>query len=276
MSQALQSNPLAMIESVARRMPKDAADDWRLLMRDIVLANLTALSPGGNLIQIGGAKTNSSAPPVGVAHTVTGANGVYSVAISNPPTPAGNPIYHEISYSPLKSFTQGVVVAPVTTATNFQIAEPGGNFFFRLRSSFDKKTWTKYTLSSTEAIDANYVGSAALEPGATLNQTNYAVVNSQSVGGNSLITVDGTGGRFTPYTAVRGSVQSLRPSATIVGTELGSQQFVGWDGSQFHMLSALADVFPDDLEPVGSVVVGSGVAGGGGVKGGNGGRLTAV
>lgn len=276
MSQTIQGNPEAMVESVARSLPTGARDDFRTLMKQIVLGNLISLSPGGNLLQIGGPKSGGSAAPVGVAHTVTGANGVATVAITNPANSAPNSIWHEVSYSPVISFTKGVVTRPATTDTNITIPVSGVNAFYRLRSSFDQKTWTSYKLSSTSSIDAGLVESSAIAPGASFNQTNFAIVNSASDGGIDTVTVNGTGGTFTPYTAVKGSVQSLRPSATIVGTELGNDQFVGFDGSQFHLLSTLAGVFPDDLEPVGHVVVGSGTPGGGGVTGGNGGRLTAI
>ena len=92
MSQSIQSNPSALVESVARNLPPSARDDFRNLMNETVLANLTALSPGGNLLQIGGVKAGSSAPPVGVTHSVAGANTQLSVSISNPPTPQGQPI----------------------------------------------------------------------------------------------------------------------------------------------------------------------------------------
>lgn len=277
MSQAIQADALAKIESVARTLKPGAADDFRLLMRDVMLANLTYLSPGGNLLQFGGAKSGGAAAPTGVTHTIEGANGQYSVAIQNPPTSQGSPIWHEISYSSLKSFTGPTTTTlEPTTATSATIAEPGGNFFFRLRSSYDKVNWSNYQLAEQSSIPANYVGAAATEPGVPLNQSNFAFVNSQPSAGVPTVSINGVGGTYSPYTAVRGGIQSLRPSATIVGTELGSTQFVGFDGSQFHLSPNLASILDDNLEPVGSVVVGSGVAGGGGANGGNGSRMTAL
>ncbi len=274
MSQSLQSNPSALVESIARNLPPSARDDFRNLMNECVLANLTALSPGGNLLQIGGPKAGSSAPPVGVSHQATGANGVVTVSIANPSTPQGTPIWHEYSYSPLASFTKNVTTLPPTTSTSITIPAVGANVFGRLRSSFDRKTWTKYQLSSTSPIDAGYVESSALSAGAAFNQTNFALVQSQTSGGATTIAVNGTGGNFTPYTAVKGSIQSMRPSATIVGLELGTNQFLGWDGEQFQISPSLAGVFPDDLEPVGAITAGSSTPGGGGASGGNGGRMT--
>lgn len=277
MSQTIQSNPQALIESIARVLPPGAKDDARQFFQ-LLVDNLTALSPGGNLLRIGGVQQNASAPPQGVAHSVSAANGVATVKIVNPQTPGGTQIWHEISYSPLKSFTQNVTTEEPTTSTSVTIPQSGVSAFYRIRSSYDKKSWTNYTLSSTSTIDAGLVGSSAIEPASVLNQTNYAFVNSQAAGSGSIVTVNGSGGTFAPYTSIRGSQSFLRPSATIVGVELGSSQFVGYDpkANQFHILPTLAEAMPDNYEPVGYVQVGSGTPGGGGTYGGNGGRLTAV
>jgi hypothetical protein len=273
MSQTIQSNPQAMVESIARVLPPSAKDDFRTLMNEVFLANLTALSPGGNLIQPGGPSAGSSTGPAGVTHTVTGANGVATIAITNPPNNKQT-IYHEISYSPVISFTKNVTTQPPTTATSITIPQSGVLAYYRLRSSFDKKTWTDYQMAQTSPVDAGLVESSAMAAGAAFNQTNYAQVNSQTSGPAQTITINGPGGIFSPYTAVRGATQARRPSATIIGTQLGPTQFVGWDGKQFKPLSTLAGVLADNLEPVGAVVVGSGTSGGGGVRGNNGGRLT--
>ena len=274
MSQTIQSNPRAMVESIARVLPPHARDDFRLLMNEVLLANLTALSPGGNLIQPGGAKPSASAPPAGVTHSVVGANAQYSVSITNPPG-TSTPIYHELSYSPVVSFSKGVQTLPVTTNTSLQLPSPGGNYFFRLRSSYDKKTWSNYRLTDVKPIDAGLVESSTMAPGAAFNQTNFAVVSPTTAGAEA-ISISGPNGQFTPYTAVRGSTQSLRPSATIVGTQFGPSVFVGWDGTQYQPKNTLAEVLADDLEPVGMVELGGSTSGGGGTSGSNGGRLTAV
>ena len=272
MSQTIQANPQALVESVARMLPPSSRDDFRNLMNEIVLANLTALSPGGNLIQAGGTKANASAPPKGVTHAVSGANAVYSVEIANP-AGARTPIYHEISYSPLASFTKNVTTLPATTNTSVSIQSPGGNYYFRLRSSFDKKSWSDYQINKVAPIDAGYVSSEAISPAATFNQTNFATVQWGLAGTSPSVSISGTGGPFTPYVAQKGASQSLRPSATIIGTPQARDQFVGWDGSQFRLAGTLADILADGLEPVGAVFAGSGVPGGGGVTGANGGRL---
>jgi hypothetical protein len=275
MSQTVQANPKALIESLVKGLQPESQDDARNLLTT-VLDNLTALSPGGNLLQPGGIKAGSAAAPVGVTHTVTGANAAFNVAITNPPSSSSKPIYHEISYSPLVSFTKGVTTMPPTTATSVAIPAPGSSGFFRIRSSYDQTNWSPYQLSSTSPIDAGLVESSAISDGAAFNQTNYAVVSSAAAGSGANITISGTGGPFTPYTRVKGPAQSTRPSATIVGLAESTDQFVGWDGSQYQLRSTLASTLPDALEPVGKVTIGSGEVGGGTAVGGNGGRLTAV
>ena len=91
MTQTIQSNPQALIESVARVLPPSAQEDFRNLL-SVVMDNLTAQAPGGNLLQQGGAQQGSSAPPVGVTFAVDGANGVFSIAFVDPPTAKPNTI----------------------------------------------------------------------------------------------------------------------------------------------------------------------------------------
>jgi hypothetical protein len=203
---------------------------------------------------------------------------VATVAISNPPSALPGSIWHRIRYAPNVSFIgKNVTTLPETTATSVTIPQSGVNAFYQLQSSHDKVTWSpwQFPTSGPVAIDAGLVGSQAMEPGASFNQTNYAVVNSTGDTPDSIVTIDGSGGRFTPYTAIKGGAESSRPSATIVGLPSGTGRFVGWDGAQFRLVPTLANVLADNLEPVGAVLVGDSTQpGGGGSAGGNGGRLT--
>lgn len=254
MSTTVQANPQALIESMARSFPASSQDDVRNLM-NLVMNNLTYLSPGGNLLQAGGAQQGSSAPPSGVTFTASGANGVISIAITDPTTAKPNSVWHEISYGTLVSFTQNVTTMSPTTNTTLSIPASGQSLFVRLRSSFDKVTWSAYQLASTSAIDAGLVESSAMAPAAAFNQTNFGVVNSQASGSAAAVTISGTGGDLTSYPAVKGSTQVIRPSATVVGVEPESEQFVAWDGTGFQLKPTLAGVLADGLEPVGAVSV---------------------
>lgn len=255
MSQTVQSNPEALIENIARNLPPSVQDDFRNLLSNVVLANLTAQAPGGNLIQIGGAQQGSSAAPVGVNFTVAGANGAFSVAFIDPSTAKPNTIWHELSYSTIVSFTKNVTTMAPTTNSTANVPAPGQSYFFRIRSSFDKKTWSPYQLLSTTAVDAGLVEATAMTPAAAFNQSNFAEVNSVAAGAGAQVTISGTGGLLTSYSAVRGTTQGLRPSATIVGVIPGSEQFVGWDGKSFQLKPTLAGVLADNLEPVGKASV---------------------
>ena len=58
------------------------------------------------------------------------------------------PIWHELSYATSPDFKQGLTVLDPTTNTNFPvIANPGSKLYFRLRSSFNGKTWGSYMRS---------------------------------------------------------------------------------------------------------------------------------
>lgn len=254
MSPSVQSNPQALIESVARILPPSAQEDFRNLLH-VVVDNLTSLSPGGNLLQPGGAPTGASAAPAGVTLAASGANGVITIAITDPATAKPNSIWHEISYGPLVSFTQNVTTLPATTSAAVSLPAPGQSYFVRLRASFDRKSWSAYQLASSTAISAGLVESGAMAPAAAFNQTNYGQVNSQASGGAAAVTISGTGGPLTSYAAVKGATQVVRPSATIVGVTPGSQQFVAWDGTSFVLKPTLASVFLNNLEPVGKVSV---------------------
>lgn len=255
MSQTVQSPLLTQVESIARSLPAKAQEDFRQLMGGII-DNVTALSPGGNLLKIGGPAAGSSKAPTGVTHAVAGANGQLSVQITNPQTPQGTQILHEFSYSPVVSFKGTVTTLPPTTATSFQVPAVGQAVYTRLRSSYDGVNWSNYTLSSTTPTDAGFVESSAMSSGGAFNQTNFAEVGSQVGGsGTALVTIGGPGGPLTPYAAVKGTAQVTRPSATVAGVAPNSTQFVGYDGTTFRLKPTLAAVLADDLEPVGKVSV---------------------
>jgi hypothetical protein len=269
---AVQATPNAQIESVARRLPPDTQDDFRTLMTGI-LANSVAQAPGGILLRPGGTPAGAGTAPVGVQASISGANGVFTVTFVNPAGSGANQtIYNEVSYSPLQSFTQNVTTLPATTGPTVSVPAPGATYFFRWRSSYDQKTWSAYKLIQASAVSAGLVESSAISSGAAFNQTNFAEVNSQASGTSAIsdvlgldrthqsaryctVTISGTGGPLSSLVAQKGVVQSVRPSATVAGVAPGSEQFVGWDGSQYQLQPTLASVLADNLEPIGKVSV---------------------
>ena len=132
----------------------------------------------------------STVPPPLASAAAVGANGAYQVNIANPSQAANATIYHEISYSPVKNFSQGVTTLPHSAQTSVVVPTPGTSGFIRFRSSYDKVHWNSYQLVQNTAVDAGLQSSAATEPAVVLNQSNYATVTAEgSVGGAPTIKV---------------------------------------------------------------------------------------
>jgi hypothetical protein len=222
---------------------------------------------------------NIATPPQG-AISVAGSNGAFNYAITPAPTTNAGVLYHEVSYSPNKGFANGVQTLPVSTSTSGVVNAPGQNMFFRVRSSYNKSVFNQPTLHGQTAVSSGLISSAAIANGAALAQTNLATVTSSQPSGTASIIVQGAGGTLTSAVALKGGVQSVLPPATIVGNALGSNNFVGYDGSNYVVKPTLGAVLLDNLTPVGKVIVPGqttpGQDGGGGAQAGNGGRLTAV
>lgn len=218
----------------------------------------------------------STVPPPLASAAAVGANGAYQVNIANPSQAANATIYHEISYSPVKNFSQGVTTLPVSANNTVSIPAPGQAPFVRIRSSYDGSTWNTHQLIQQTAVQAGLQSSAACEPGTVLNNWNYANVVGQGAPGQvPLIQVYGPNGPYHGYTAGRGTTQVSRPSATILNTDYSENQIVAFDGKRFQISPVLPGVLKDSWEPVGLAQV-NGTPGGGGIKGGNGARLTAI
>lgn len=196
-------------------------------------------------------------PPVGTIE-VTGANGVFTIAVTNATQSLNKTIYNELSYSPSSSFSTGVVVLPASTATHQTLPAPGITVYWRLRSSYDQSNWNAYTrLSGT--VSSGLQSSAASNHATVLNQTNYASVDSVAVGGTANIRIFGKGGPLTQYPSVKGSIETILPSATIINVPLSSQQVVGYDGNNYQVRGTLPEQLLDTIVPTGAVsVVGGG------------------
>ena len=219
---------------------------------------------------------SSTTPPPPATAEAQGANGVISLQITNPAQAAKATIYHEVSYSNVKNFSQGVTTLPVSANNTVSIPAPGQAPFVRIRSSYDGSTWNTHQLVQQTAVQAGLQSSAACEPGTVLNNWNYANVVGQGAPGQvPLIQVYGPNGPYHGYTAGRGTTQVSRPSATILNTDYTENQIVAFDGKRFQISPVLPGVLKDSWEPVGLAQV-NGAPGGGGIKGGNGARLTAI
>lgn len=212
------------------------------------------------------APTNSpqepaSAPPPAATLSVTGANGAFNFAITNPAQSINKTIYHELSYSSQASFVggSGVTTLPVSTATKGTVPAPGVTAYWRIRSSYDQTNWNSYQVVPG-TISAGLQSSAASEAATVLNQTNYANVDSVAVGGSANVRIYGKAGPNTQYPSVKGSSETILPSATVVNVPLSSSQVVGFDGSSYQVRGTLPEVLEDGMTPVGAVsVVGGGI-----------------
>jgi hypothetical protein len=210
------------------------------------------------LSPVNSAQTPASAPPATATLSVTGANGSYDLAITNPPQSINKSIFHEISYSSKSNFSQGVATLPVSTATKLSLALPGATVYFRIRSSFDQTNWNSYQAQAS-AVSSGLQSSAATENANVLNQTNYANVDSVSVGASANVRIYGKAGPATQYPAVKGAAETILPSATIINVPLSSTQVVGFDGTDYQVRGTLPEVLADGTTPTGSLsVVGGG------------------
>ena len=222
-----------------------------------------------------GSQKPSTTPPPAATATAAGANGAITVQITNPSQAAKATIYHEVSYSTVKNFSQNVTTLPASPAGSVTIPAPGQAPFIRIRSSYDGSTWNSHQLIQNTAVNAGLQSSAGSEPATVLNNWNYANVVGGGVGGTPTIQVYGPNGPYSGYTAGRGSTQMSRPSATIMNTSYKQNQIVAFDGKQFQLASTLPGAMNDSWEPVGQAGT-QAAPGGGGNMGGNGARLTAI
>ena len=270
------SDIYSLIESVCK--PRPNINDLRdLLISFAKQHELHNNVTGTNWLNpTSGAQKAGNTPPPAASAIVDGANGAYTVHVTNPSQASNATIYHEVSYAPVKNRSQNVTVLPHTAQTAIAVPTPGTKSFLWLRSSYDRVHWNQHQLIQNTAVDAGLQSSAASSNAMVLNQSNYATVTAKgSVGGAPTIEVHGPAGPYNGYVHVKGTVQSTRPSATIVNGTYQETALVAWDGKQFQVGSSLPEVFPDSWEPVGQAVV-NGPPGGGGPTGGNGSRLTAI
>jgi len=239
---------LAQINSAAR-----GNSDLRETLTSIHLAlqSLYAQTGSAPIAKVDTRAATFTLPPSPSQLRVTGANGSFSVAITNS---ASAPVYNELSSSPLANFVSGVTVYPVNTNTSFVLPNPGATLYFRVRSSYNQQNWSSY-LVQPGAVSAGLVSSAATASNLSLNQSNYATVDSVAGGGTATVRVYGSGGAGTSWASVLGSNSKVIPAGTIMNVAYAANGFVVWDGQKYQMKPQLAQTFPDTWLPVGKVSV---------------------
>lgn len=205
-----------------------------------------------------------SGAPAASQLTVRGANGQFNISIalpqaaggsSAPKNPTNTPIYHEVSNSPASNFAAGVTTYPASTNTSYVIPNPGATLYWRLRSSYDQKTWNSYSVLPGGAISAGKQSSAATENNVALNQSNFATVDSIADGATATVRIYGSGGVGTSWSRIVGESSQAIPAGTILNVAYGSDAYVIWDGAQYRLKSSLTETFADSWVPVGKVSV---------------------
>lgn len=218
----------------------------------------------GPIQKVDTAAVQFSGPPPQSRLSVSGANGQFVVSIalpqaasaaSAPKNPTNAPIYHEISSSPAANFSSGVTVYPVSNNTSFVFPNPGATLYWRLRSSFDQKTWNSYSVLPGGAIGAGKQSSAATGNNVALNQSNFATVDSIADGAAATVRIYGSGGVGTSWSRIVGENSQAIPAGTILNVPYGRDAYVIWDGEQYQLKSSLTETFADSWVPVGKVSV---------------------
>lgn len=229
-----------------------------------ISAQLSALSVGTGVQLLeptsgGRAQTPVTSLPAAASLSVSGANGIFTLAIGNATQTIASTPYHEVSYSTSANFGNAVAL-PVSSSTSLTVPLPGVTYFWRIRSSYDQKNFNAYApASGNAAVSSGLQSSAATSDAAVLNQTNYANIDSQDNGsGSANVRIFGKAGPGFMYPAVKGAAETILPSATIVKVPFSSQRVVAYNG-RYSVQPTLPMVLADGMTPTGSVsVVGAG------------------
>ncbi len=190
-------------------------------------------------------------PPAASPLVVTGANGSFTVSLT---APRGAPVYHEISSAPVANFAAGVVTYPVSTSTHIVLPNPGASLYWRVRSSYNQGNWSQY-FTLPGLVSAGYLSSAAAASNLSLNQSNYATVDSVANGASASVRVYGSGGVGTAWTSISGNQSQVIPAGTILLVAYATNGYVVWDGAKYQIKPQLSQTFPDSWLPVGKVSV---------------------
>jgi hypothetical protein len=220
----------------------------------LALQSLYAQTGSAPLSKVDRAATPFLAPPAPSQLAVTGANGSFTVSLTPPRTATNAPIAQELSSSTTANFSSNVTTYPISTNTSYVLPNPGATLYWRLRSSYNQQNWSNYLVLSG-AVSAGLQSSAATAANLSLNQSNYATVDSIAAGATATVRVYGSGGAGTAWASVLGNSSKLISAGTILNIPYGANGFVVWDGEKYQLKPQLAQTFPDNWIPVGKVSV---------------------
>jgi hypothetical protein len=242
---------LAQINSAAR-----GNSDLRETLTGIHLALQSLYAQTGTtpLTKVDATAAGFTAPPAASKLSVSGANGSFTVSITTVQSSNNAPIYQEISSATVANFSSGVTIYPVSTNTSYVFPNPGATLYWRLRSSYNQQNWSSYIVQPG-AVSSGLMSSAAAGNNLSLNQSNYATVDSVAAGGTATVRVYGSGGVGTAWTSILGNRSKVIASGTIMNVAYGASGFVVWDGQKYQLKPQLAQTFPDTWVPVGKISV---------------------
>ncbi|MGB8538649.1 MAG: hypothetical protein WCD57_19655 [Acidobacteriaceae bacterium] len=242
---------LAQINSAAR-----GNSDLRETLTGIHLALQSLYAQTGTtpLTKVDATAAAFTPPPAASRLSVSGANGGFTVSITAAQSSNNAPIYQEISSSAVANFASGVTVYPISTNTSYVFPNPGAILYWRLRSSYNQQNWSSYTVQPG-AVSSGLISSVAAGSNLSLNQSNYATVDSVAAGSTATVRVYGSGGVGTSWTSILGNGSKVIAAGTILNVAYAASGFVVWDGQKYQLKPQLAQTFPDTWVPVGKVSV---------------------
>ncbi len=242
---------LAQINAAAR-----GNSDLRETLTGIHLALQSLYAQTGTtpLTKVDAAAAAFTSPPTASRLVVTGANGSYTATITVTGTVTNVPVYQEVSSSPVANFASGITTYPVSSNTSYVLPNPGATLYWRLRSSYNQQNWSSY-FTQAGAVSSGLMSSAASGSNLSLNQSNYATVDSVANGGTATVRVYGSGGVGSSWTSILGNSSKVIASGTILNVAYSTNGFVVWDGQKYQLKPQLAQTFPDDWVPVGKISV---------------------
>ena len=242
---------LAQINSAAR-----GNSDLRETLTGIHLALQSLYAQTGTtpLTKVDAAAAAFTAPPAASRLAVSGANGSFTISITAAQGTNNAPVYQEISSSTVANFATGVTVYPISTNTSYVFPNPGATLYWRLRSSYNQQNWSNY-LIQPGPVGSGLMSSAAAGSNLSLNQSNYATVDSVAAGSTATVRVYGSGGVGTSWTSILGNGSKVIAAGTILNVAYSTSGFVVWDGQKYQLKPQLAQTFPDTWVPVGKVSV---------------------
>lgn len=247
--------------AISKSRIQNIADyDTRTMLQEMYdeIVSIRAVTGTNQLTPVNNTQKPATAAPSAPGVSVTGANGAFTYSLSPPSSSINRTIYYQLRYSAQSNFTQGVTTLS-TQQVQGNIPAPGVSAFFQARCSYDQTNWSSWASAGGQIV-AGLQTSSATEPNLSLNQSNYANVDSVAAGASANVRVYGASGPGTQYPSVLGPKETIQPSATIINVPFNTNPVVALSGDpDYFVKNTLPEVFADEMTPVGAVsVVGSG------------------